>query len=368
MSDEDANFDRIIAHARETNPFYAEWLEGRESVPILTRRILLENNDRILNGYPVTGTTSGSTGIPVRVSMSPWRCRLMRKLVARYHAWLGGPLITSHVVFPRGQRGSELNVSSPIEQQIDWLTKRYEKAGAVALMSHPTNVIMLAQAIIEGGHDMSFLQRVSLIGESFDREQRALIQSAFPKAFITSTYSSVEFGLISGQCPYETDFQHIMSDCFRVEVLDDNDRACPEGETGRVVITDYFNEWSPLIRYEIGDLAVLGRCPCGRIEFPAFSALLGKVRGALKHRSGQRVMFFDLSVALRDLPGMKQYQVVQEELERFTVRLVMDRPREEEIAAAFEAHFGYRPQITFEYHDFLAREPSGKFHSSICRI
>jgi phenylacetate-CoA ligase len=369
MSEEDAKFDAIVAYARETNPFYAEWLEGKESVPILTRRILQENNDRILNGHPITGKTSGSSGMPVRISMSPRRHRILRDITARYTEWIGGPLISSVIVSPRDlSPQSELSAAAPLEQQIEWLIKRHEHAGAVALITYPTNGMMLAEAILEHERDMGFMRRVGLLGESFDREQRTYIQSAFPNALVYSTYSSVEFGMISGQCPHEPDFHHIMTDCYRVEVLDDNECACPEGEIGRVIITDYFNECSPLIRYEIGDLAARGSCPCGRIPFPSFSAVLGKVRGTLKHRSGQRVVFFDLSIALRDVPGMKQYQVVQEELERFTVRLVMDEPREEEIAAVFEAHFGYRPQLTFEYQDFIAREPSGKFHASICRI
>jgi phenylacetate-CoA ligase len=369
MSAADAQFDRIVEYARATNPFYREWLDGKATVPVLPRRMFQENNRRILNGYPVTGTTSGSTGSPVRISMSPQRRALLRQTSARYNEWLGGPLVRSQIISVRGRYPDlELDVATPVEEQIEWLVQRHEKAGAVALITYPTNGLLLARAILDTGRDMSFMQRVGLISETFDREDRAYIQRAFPNALIWASYSSIEFGLIAGQCPYESEFYHIMSDCLRIEVLDDEDRECAAGETGRVVITDYFNEWCPFIRYEIGDLAVRGSCPCGVIPFPAFSAVLGKVRGALKHRSGRLDPFITLSYALRALPGMKQYQVVQEELERFTVRLVIDEPREQEITAAFEDHFGYRPQITFEYHDVLEREPSGKFHRSICRV
>lgn len=367
MSDEDANFERIVSCARETNPFYTEWL--KDSVPVLPRRVFQENNDRILNGHPVTARTSGSTGSPVRIAMSPQRWRLLRRISTRYQDWLGGPIGTSQILLPRGvSPQAELNVNVPIEQQIDWLRKRYEQAGAVALLTFPTNAAQLAQAILESSHDFRFMQRVGVIGETCDPPDRVVIQRAFPNAVIWSTYSSTEFGLIAGSCPHEPAFHHIMSDCFRVEVLDEHDRPCADGEIGRIVITDYFNEWSPFIRYDIGDLGARGSCPCGKIALPALSVVLGKVRGALKHRNGRRVLFVDLSVAIRDLPGVKQYQVVQEELERFTVRLVMDERREDEIAAAFEKHFGYRPRLDFEYHDFIPREPSGKFHASICRV
>jgi len=44
---------------------------------------------------------------------------------------------------------------------------------------------------------------------------------------------------------------------------------------------------SPFIRYEIGDLAVRGICPCGRIRLPASSEVVEEVRGALLHRNGK---------------------------------------------------------------------------------
>src|SRR5436305_13120492 len=102
MTAAEAKFQRVVDHARETKPFYAEWLFGKESVPILTRRTLLENNDRILNGYPVTATTSGSTGVPVRAAMSPSRSALTRKIHQRFVQWLGGALTRSRIVYPHG--------------------------------------------------------------------------------------------------------------------------------------------------------------------------------------------------------------------------------------------------------------------------
>src|SRR5882757_4055848 len=101
MTAAEAKFHQIVDHARETNPFYAEWLYGKDSVPILTRRTLLENNDRILNGHPVTATTSGSTGMPVRISMSPDRHSLSQKINRRFIQWLGGPMIRSQIIYPR---------------------------------------------------------------------------------------------------------------------------------------------------------------------------------------------------------------------------------------------------------------------------
>jgi hypothetical protein len=78
-------------------------------------------------------------------------------------------------------------------------------------------------------------------------------------------------------------------------------------------------------------------------------------------------MFIDLSVAIRDLPGMRQYQVIQETLDDFTVKVVAAHNVEEGIRKAFFEHFGYLPNLTLEYVDAIPREPSGKFHASICK-
>ncbi len=365
----EAAFSRIVEYARANNPFYSEWLRTPGVIPILDRRTLLANNDRILNGHPVTATTSGSTGVPVRISMAPERAAKGKEHTALFVQWLGGPMRRSAIVHVSGgDEPGKLSVQAPIDEQIAFLIRRYKEGEAVAFTTYPTNAMLLGQAILDGGHDLSFIRRLGLISESFEPWQRTFLREAFPNAHIWTTYSSMEVGMISGQCPYESEFQHIMTDTLGIEVLNDNDQPCPDGQVGRIILTDYLNLRSPLIRYEIGDLAIKARCPCRRIDLPAFSKVHGKIRGTLRHRSGQRVFFSALSVALRDLPGMKQYQVIQEELERFTVRLVCDRDLQEPIAAAFEAHFGYRPDLHFEMCESLARDPNGKFYASICKL
>jgi hypothetical protein len=81
------------------------------------------------------------------------------------------------------------------------------------------------------------------------------------------------------------------------------------------------------------------------------------------------VLWSTLSAALRDLPGMRQYQVIQEELERFTVRVSSAAPFDREIRAALQAHFGYEPErIDVEYVERIPRDASGKLHLSVCRV
>jgi phenylacetate-CoA ligase len=370
FSTTDAKFRRIVNHARKNNPFYAEWLREPGRIPILDRKTFLDNNDKILNGNEVTARTSGSTGIPVRISKPQQSVAVDAQDTERLVEWLGGrvPVIQILHLGDKPSERDRLDINTPVPAQIDYLLKSNQDWEACGVTTYPTNAMMLAQHVLERGLDMGCYRRVGMIGEPFEPAQRAYVQSAFPRAQIWSSYSSMEFGMIAAQCPHEDSYQHIMSHKLLVEVLDEEDRPCEPGRVGRVIVTDYYNTACPFIRYEIGDLAVRRQCPCGWIPLPAFGEIHGKVRGALRHRSGKRIMFIDLSVAIRDLPGMRQYQVIQETLDDFTVKVVAPEDVDEGIRKAFVEHFGYLPNLTIEHLDVIHREASGKFHASICKV
>ena len=153
-----------------------------------------------------------------------------------------------------------------------------------------------------------------------------------------------------------------------IEVLDEDGHEVPDGTVGRLILTDYVNFECPFIRYEIGDLVERATCPCGKIDLPAFRRVFGKVRGAIKLRDGRRIVFADLSLAFTTMPGVRQFQVIQEAVERFTVKLVAHEKLDAQVAEAFEKNLGYLPAIRVEYVDFIPRDPNGKFYSSICRV
>ncbi len=363
-------FSAIVRHARRTNPFYAQWIPQAGAVPILTRQVLQENNDLILNGNPVLGRTSGSTGMPVRVSSGPTRARMETDDYRLMAGWRGGSLPHVEIVHPDARHVKQhiIPIQTTLAGQILALAQYAARHKAMTLVTYPTNGVLLAQSIIDQRLAFPSIRRVLLMSESFDPGQRRIIQTAFPGAAVWATYSAVEVGAISCECPYHSGFHHIMAHKLGIEILDSNNDPLPFGQLGQVVITDYFNRRMPIIRYAIGDLAAFGQCPCGKIPLPAFSQVIGKVRGALLHPDGRRVPFVDLSVALRDLPGMRQYQVIQEELRRFTVKIAAAQNLDAAIRAAFLEQFGYAPQLDIRYVDEIPRDPSGKFYISICKV
>lgn len=373
------NFSKIVHWARDNHPFYTDRLKNHNlEIELLQRRDILERNDVFLNGNPETSRTSGSTGIPVRMSWSPDKQKIERVVTENFVKQLGGPVKVTQIIHSphqsRLQSGDGLDISTPIDQQIEYIHRRYQTHQAIGITTYPTNAEHLSRYALDNGLDMSFIKRLGLYAEVLEPDQERLIRQAFPLAQLWSTYSSQEVGMIAFRCPHEPSFHHLNFRKLGVEILDQDGNAAKEGELGRVILTDYFNTYSTFIRYEIGDLAAPGTCPCGRIQAPALSRLAGKVRGALVHADSRRVPFTSLSVALRDIDGMIQYQVIQNAIGDFELRYVRnsdimsDAAFKKNVRAVFKAEFGTTQKIKFTREDVIEKGANGKFYASISKI
>ena len=365
------HFREIVDHARRTNPFYSRWITDPENPPILDRRTALAHNDEILNGVEPTGTTSGSLGVPFRFAHDREWARGVAREGERFFQSIGGRMRDLALIYTGHGEEAPLKVSimTPILDQIELIQRLGNGHGVKAITTYPTNAELLAEEILSRGLDMSFVERVGTMAETLQDFQKDLIRRAFPNARLWSTYSSMEFSLIAYTCPHEPDFMHIMARRLGVEILREDGSPAAPGETGQVFITDYLNRLVPLIRYELGDMAVRGNCPCGRTNLPALERVVGRVSGTLRLRDGSRVQYVDLSVALRELPGVSQYQIIQDGLEDFTIKLSATRNLDAEVGAIMAEHLGYRPErIKVEYVDAIPRGPNGKYRTAICNI
>lgn len=369
------HFEEIVKWSMAYHPFYRQHIKNpAEEIPLLTRDIATDNNDLLLNGHKETGRTSGSTGVPVRISWSSLKVERERMVNRQFLTWMQGTLPRVRLVGQRECADSQdaLDVCSPLQEQLDFIQKRKRLENIKALITYPSNAANLSAYIIEQKIDMSFIERVVCYAECFDQSHLKLIKQAFPLAKIWTTYSCSEVGFIASICPFNNNYHHIVAQNVGVEVLNELGQPCVIGEVGRLVVTDFFNRHSPFIRYALGDLAISGECPCGQIHTPALQAILGKVRGSLKRQDGSPIMFANIAVTLRDLPGLRQYQVIQESIDFFRFRYIMKKGFDEaqlqlQIRKALFEYLGFQPEIIFVKEVQIEREPSGKFYASICK-
>ena len=83
----------IARWAAKHHPFYTRLVSGeRPDFPIITRADVQDENELLLNGFEVSGRTSGSTSTPVLVSWSKDRSDLDERDTAQYVRMLGGVL------------------------------------------------------------------------------------------------------------------------------------------------------------------------------------------------------------------------------------------------------------------------------------
>jgi phenylacetate-CoA ligase len=137
-----------------------------------------------------------------------------------------------------------------------------------------------------------------------------------------------------------------MDENLIVEILDDNDQECTEGEVGRVVVTDLHNAISPMIRYQIGDYAVRGgKCTCGR-GLKTISHILGRNRNLLVHPDGRKNWPLVGFYKFMNVTKVRRFQFIQHDLENIELRVATDH----------EMTDSEREQFTTIGHEFMGPE------------
>jgi phenylacetate-CoA ligase len=388
----------LLSHAKRHVPHYRHSLPSSgqvglqmlRSLPILTRAAAQENpaalvsNDVPKSHLPLQNIrSSGSTGRPVEFKASSVTALFRRALYLREHRWHKRDLTQSAATIrnfrdgsgmpPEGKRASGwghgystkpidiLNIRATVEQQLAWLAR----VRPAYLSTFPTNLRALAQACLDRGAAIPGLRQACTYAESLPPGLRELVRRALGVP-LCDIYSSEETGPIGFQCPGHEDRYHVQSENLIVEVVDEAGKPCAHGVPGRVLVTDLHNLATPLIRYEIGDYAETGpACDCGR-SLPVLSRVLGRTRNMLRMPRGQsRWPSLPSGDELGRIAPVRQFQLVQKDLQRLELVLVVARPltKEEEkrVQAAFLSDLGGGFELALSYAKEIARTPGGKY-------
>lgn len=366
-----------------------------QRIPILTRRDIQEAGDGLTH-LPVPADhggitffrTSGSTGTPIQVAKTGVCQTLFEAAMLRHHLWhlrdfsgvhcairdadtILGAGHSDEAKYPNGKswddwgtgvfptgKSAMLHIHTTIEDQVKWL----KRMNPSVLLSFPSNLREIAKYCAREGIEFENLKGVDTVSEVMTPEVRTAVREAWGLT-VTDMYSAAEIGYIALQCP-EFEHYHIQSEVVYVEILDENDRACEPGQTGRVVVTPLHNVATPLIRYEVGDFAEAGSpCPCGR-GLPVINRVFGRVRNMLLLPDGNKVWPV-LDRIFHIVESIERYQVVQKTLESLEVRLVshgrLTDGEEASVRGILQHRLKHPFDIAFTYHETLDRTQSGKF-------
>jgi phenylacetate-CoA ligase len=368
---------------------------GLEKLPLLTRRHLQtgSNTDTYCTATPKDHEpvseirSSGSTGEPAcakrtRISQLFWLAHTMREYLWQETDFTSAAAIVrasvnEYTELPNwGAPAAALFKTGPaqllplrtdVKQQLAWIAQHKPHS----LLVYPSVLDAMTREVKRTGQTFENLTIIRTISETLTPHVRAEAEKTFGvKVF--DNYSSQECGIIALECPVSRMY-HVMADSLIVEVLDDNGRACREGDIGRIVVTDLHNFAMPLIRYVIGDYAeVGGACACGR-GLPTLKRIMGRERNLVRLPDGSRHWPHFGIAHFWEHVAVQQFQFVQHDLEHIEVRLVVDKPATPEGEAGLrkliQDELGHPFDLKFVYFDdALPRPPNGKLEEFICNV
>ena len=405
-----SQLNALIAHARAQSPYHREKLAGLPPVlteaewadlPLLTRETVQSDKDQIRcaafpaeHGRRQPVFSSGSTGKPVATEQTDLSQLFWEAFTLRDHAWhrrdLSGKLgslrhYPAHLIHAKkGALGPNwgsatadlyqtgpvamLNVTATLADQLDWL----KREDPDVLLTHPTvlDALIRSMETQEGHARASRLREVRTLSESLPDGLRERCQAVLGVP-LTDIYSARETGYLALQCPDHPHY-HIQSEGARVEVLDDQGRACQAGDIGRVVVTPLHNFAFPLLRYELGDYAQVGTpCPCGR-GLPVIARVMGRQRNMLTYPDGRQTWPILNFRALHEIVPMRQMRMTQRTLTHIDVELVTtirpDASQQDRLCEAIRHHLGHPFQVTLNHVPHIERSPGGKFEDFVSLV
>ncbi len=153
---------------------------------------------------------------------------------------------------------------------------------------------------------------------------RELLTEVF-EAPIFDHYGSREVGLIAAECEHHRGL-HVFGETTVLEAVDANGAPVRPGEVGSLVVTHLWNYTMPFIRYRTGDHGVLSEatCDCGRV-YPLLARVVGRTGECFVRHDGAVVIpevFIQLLAWEFRTQDVRKFQVVQEAIDRVTVRVV----------------------------------------------
>jgi phenylacetate-CoA ligase len=126
-----------------------------------------------------------------------------------------------------------------------------------------------------------------------------------------STYASTETVTSFCECEHQKG-GHLIPELGIVEIIDDDGRVLPIGETGEVIMTPFHTEGMPLVRYRTGDMAFIidSPCECGRNSL-RLSPILGRKYQMIKCK-GTKFYPTAINAVMDGMECVKLYQVIVE--------------------------------------------------------
>jgi len=367
-------------------------------LPIINKSLIREHFSDLLTTEPKHRkqlskvTTSGSTGQPLMLMQDHAFRDNVTADIQRHLGWVGWKMGQLHA-YMWGSNFEETMMHSLRTRLIDWewnrflvnaftltdekmaaFAKRVQREHPLILFGYASSLHRFAQFVQKGPYEGINFDGIISSAEVLPQASLQVIEETF-KCRVFNRYGTKELGGIACECEAHNGL-HVSAENNLIEILCD-DRPTRPGETGSIIVTNLNNWGMPFIRYSIGDEGAWGddsRCPCGRSS-PRLETVEGRIVDRFITRDGRSSwagFAGDGYSLLFAQPTIKQFQIIQESLDKITVLLVKggEIPASllNQIAHTLHTAFGEDIVVEFEFPDNILPLPSGKHQYAISRV
>jgi phenylacetate-CoA ligase len=391
----------LIKHAYENVPYYhhlfdsvgikpqnIQRLKDLQKIPILSKENIRKNYpDKIItSGTDITKchtvSTTGSTGIPLKVAFSSKMYDYTQALYLFTFTECGLRFTDKLVgIYHRDYRSSLLKVllnkmgflkweNIPIFNPVGSILESLKRSEPDVISSYPSVLTLLSKEIRKRNISGINPRLIIAGGETLTVKAENEISEAF-KSTIFRTYGAEEFSILAFECKKHSGY-HIISDAIILEVIK-NDKYVSEGEEGEIIVTGLINYTMPLIRYRLGDIGTITykKCACGR-GFPLIKSIEGRRDDYFILPSGKKISPRTIN-EIGYIHEIQAYKTIQKAKDYIVIKVVKGNGFNEntinEIKKRIKlACLGEEVKVDVEFVKKIAKERTGKIRAIVSNV
>jgi phenylacetate-CoA ligase len=391
----------IVKFHHRNNPLYKELVgkylpENWEDLPIIKKSDLQNNlGSLISNGLSKRdlhfGSTSGSSGNPLKFAKDKYSHSITWAIILDRYKKIG---ITSSDYQARffgipldgvpyyKERLKDFFISryrfmifDISESALFHFVDKFRTTPFKYLYGYTNSQLAFANFLKSKGIKLKSLcptLKCSIVtSEQCSEENRVFLEDVFGFP-IFNEYGAAEVGFLAMSDLDQV--KRLSNESIFSEVLDDFDNVVPDGNTGRLIFTNFFNIAMPFIRYEVGDLGAIRK-----EEFSIQDQLIdiqGRLNDKVYLPSGKvavgLALYYVSKYLMTAIGFIKEYQVHQLSLNKFLFLVVMDKELDEmvikTIKKGLDIYLEKGLEVEVRKVEFIDREKSGKLKSFVSHL
>jgi len=389
----------MISFAYENVPYYRNLfkelkllpkdihtIEDLQKLPVLTKDIIKQHLEEFkpanlssISYY--VNSTGGSTGTPFQYRLPKYDRFLSGAML--YRGWgYGGYELGDKMVFLAGA-SLDVGTKSYLEKRAHEVARNIRKLSSfdmgeremkqyVSLINsfrpkflrgYASSIYFFAEWIEENNIETHQPMAVFTTADKLYPNMREKIGDVF-SCEVYDAYGLNDGGLGAYECPEHSGL-HIDTERSIMEVVDKDGNQLENGE-GEILATSLYNYAMPFIRYDTGDLGYIidDVCGCGR-GHKLLKDLIGRSVDILITPEGKNIHgWFFLYIFWEYCKGIKEYQVVQEKLDKIVIKIVPEEDFDEKQVDKIKEIVRRRCEgwnLEFKFVDKIERTGAGKY-------